>query len=100
MGYTAPTVPSTSREDNLTAPAKNPAAGQGLNADQRSFAVAGYMFLCIAGGDQNHHDRIIVFFGERHIDILDDLEYFVRHSSADWVQKRPRSYLIIPSQVQ
>jgi hypothetical protein len=100
MQYTAPTVPATAREDNLTAPTINPGAGQGLRGAERSFVIAGYVFLCVAGGNQTHHDRVMIFFGENHTDIVEHFEYLARHSSADWVQRRPRHFLIVPSHVQ
>ena len=100
MEFDLPEIPATAREENLTGTLTNPQAGYALFPGQRSFMAAGYIFLCVAGGDQNHHDRVVVFFGEHHQDIITHFEYFARHSSADWVQKRPRRYLIIPSHVQ
>ena len=100
--YTVPAGVATTigREDNMTAPTGSPTAGQALNDESRSMAAAGYIFLSVAGGNQSLHDRVLVFYGENHSDLLNHLEYFASHTSIDWVAKRPRSYLIIPSQAR
>jgi hypothetical protein len=86
------------RETNLTtAPAGD--FGLGLSKSQRSMVVAGYMLLCVAGGDQSTIDRFFLFYGENHMDILTHFEYFVRHTSATWVQRRPRNLFQIRSHV-
>jgi hypothetical protein len=98
MGYNAPAGISTAREDALMTPTGYTVnAGQNLDGRQRSFAVAGYIFLCVAGGAQNQHDRVVLFFGENHTDIFDHIDYFAQHTTVDWVQKRARSYTIISS---
>src|SRR5262249_1477252 len=96
MGYNAPPGISTAREDALMTPTGYTVnAGLNLNDRQRSFAVAAYIFLCVAGGPQNQHDRVLLFYGENHADIFDHIEYFAQHSTINWVQKRPRNYVII-----
>jgi hypothetical protein len=69
---------------------------QGIHA--RSRIVAGFVFLCLAGGPQNTIDQVLFLFGDEHIDILEGIEYFGGHSQAQgWFRKRPRSYLTIGS---
>lgn len=86
------------RESNLTQPATNPNAWQGLSAAQRSRVVAGYLALILAGGDQNSIDRVLVFFGANHFDIVqNDFDYFARHSDAAYLLKRARTFMTIRS---
>lgn len=95
------------RETNLTTvPAGN--FGLGLTSAQRSMVVAGYIFLCLAGGDQVFVpgavpqpviDKVFLFYGENHKDILDQFEYFARHSTANWLQNRARNLVLIRSSV-
>lgn len=74
------------------------AANFGLNnlkpAD-RSAVVAGYLVLCLAGGDQQAIDRVVLFFGAEHGDILTDFDYIARHTTAAHLIKRPRTFLTI-----
>ena len=76
-------------------------ADTGWSIRQRSALIAGYIFLCAAGGDQTANDRVLVFFGEEHAaDILDFFEFFaLRSSQIPWVRKRTRHYSLIPSHV-
>jgi len=77
-------------------------ADTGWSIKQRSALIAGYIFLCAAGGDQTANDRVLVFFGEEHAaDIVDFFELFAsRSSQIPWVKKRARHYCLIPSHVQ
>jgi len=94
------------REQNLTTvPAGN--FGLGLTSAKRSMVVAGYIFLCLAGGPQvqtpapvtNVIDKVFLFYGENHKDILDQFEYFARHSTANWLQNRSRNLVLARSSV-
>jgi hypothetical protein len=94
------------REENLTTvPGGN--FGLGLTSAQRSMVVAGYIFLCLAGGPQVQTpppvtdviDKVFLFYGENHKDILDQFEYFARHSTANWVQNRARNLVVARSSV-
>jgi len=94
------------RETNLTTvPAGD--FGLGLTSAQRSMVVAGYIFLCLAGGPQVNTpapvlpviDKVFLFYGENHKDILDQFEYFARHSTANWLQNRSRNLVLIRSSV-
>ena len=72
----------------------------GFRIRQRSALVAAYIFLCVAGGDQTGNDRILVFFGDEHQDILECFEHYVNDSvEIPWVRKRKRNYCHIPSHV-
>lgn len=74
---------------------------QGFSNKQRSALIAAYIFLCVAGGDQGGNDRVLIFFGEEHADILDQFEYMVRNSiHVTWLNKRKRNYGIIASHVR
>jgi hypothetical protein len=68
-----------------------------LGIPERSRFVAGFVFLCLVGGDQAVTDQVLMFFGGEHADILDGIEYFAKHSGASWFQKRQRSYAVIRS---
>jgi hypothetical protein len=73
----------------------------GYTNKQRSALIAAYIFLSVAGGDQGADDRVLVFFGEEHLDLLEYFEYFVRNSyMIPWVNKRKRNYGIIASHVR
>jgi hypothetical protein len=65
----------------------------------RSVIVAAYIFLCVANGDQSRRNRIMVLFGQNHIDdIVTAMEYFVTHSADfPWVRKRARAYFTMTS---
>jgi len=64
---------------------------------QRSMVIAAYLLLCLAAGDQNTIDKVVLFFGEEHQDIFTYFENYCQ--SFDWICKRPRTYLLIPSHV-
>ncbi len=85
-------------ETNLTDSSAQPNLGFGLTAKKRSLVVAGYVFLCVAGGNQIAHDRVLLLCGENHSDIVKGFEYFVTHTTLTWMAKRPRSHHIIDSQ--
>jgi hypothetical protein len=69
--------------------------------EHRSMALAAYIFLCVAGGDQTTSDRILIFIGERHKDIFDYFDDFaLRSQTIPWVRRRPRTYLLLPSHVR
>ncbi len=70
--------------------------GEGLTKRQRSMVVAGYILLCLASGDQTHTDKVIVFFGEEHEDILNHFETLAG-TLAPYVQGRTRTFLIVKS---
>jgi hypothetical protein len=74
---------------------------QGLSKLQRSTVIAGYVLLCLAGGDQNTVDTVVLFLGELHADALTEFEYFAKGatgaSGIDWVAKRPRMLLSFSS---
>jgi hypothetical protein len=115
MNYAQPQgVAAIAQETNLTTVLAGN-FGLGLSAVQRSMVVAGYIFLCLAGGEQFETvppavqnqpppqpqpviDKVILFYGENHKDILDCFEYFARHSTANWLQNRPRQLVLIKSQ--
>jgi len=84
------------REENLTTVVAGD-MGLGLTKSQRSVVVAGYIFLLLAGGDQHTIDKVILFYGENHNDILTSFEYFVRHTTCSWVQNRPRTMMFFRS---
>jgi len=91
-GFTGITID----EDDLTT-SGGMKYGHGMGLHVRSVVIAGYVFLCLAVGDQKSQEKILIFFGENHKDILEHFEYFVQNSAADWVKLRPRSYTFIPS---
>jgi hypothetical protein len=63
-----------------------------------SLLVAGYVYLCIAGGAQNAIDKVLLVYGAEHAEIMSSFEYFVQHTTATWLKKRPRTEMLIPSQ--
>jgi hypothetical protein len=69
-----------------------------LGREARSIVVAGYVFLCIAGGAQNATDKVLLVYGAEHAEIMNSFEYFVQHMTAPWLKKRPRTEMLIPSQ--
>ncbi len=91
-GMIYPKVPKEVREEAIL---KN-----GFKIKERSALVAAYLFLCVAGGDQTGDDRIIVFFGAEHADVLTAFEHLVLKSTqVPWVRKRKRNYCNIPTNV-
>lgn len=98
MAYPSPRITGhIARETNLTT-ANAGDFGLGLSPSQRSMVVAGYLVLCLAGGDQNNIDKVILFYGEEHRDIiLNYFEYFAAHTQADYLKKRIRTLLMIRS---
>lgn len=67
----------------------------------RSIALAAYIFLCVAGGNQTEKDLILVFIGSRHADMIDIFEEFVSKSKTiTWLGSRPRHHVVIPSFVR
>ena len=92
------------REKSLTTILQNGAEvdfGLTLSAKQRSIVVAAYIYLCLASGNQNTADKVLIFFGENHSDILTShFEYFVRHTTSTWMQNRPRSLMMVRSSVR
>jgi hypothetical protein len=80
--------------------------GKGLTRKQRDLVLAGYIFLCVASGNQANTEKVFVIFGENHVystdqsDIPAQFEALARWPGlADWVQRRPRTILKIPSYV-
>lgn len=97
MTYAVAGVPCPiARETNLTTIAAGD-FGLGLSPAQRSMVLAGYVYLCLAGGPQNGVDSVLLFCGERHSDILTHFEYFVQHTTSNWTQNRARTLLLIRS---
>jgi hypothetical protein len=75
--------------------------GLGLHIEQRSMVVAGYLVVCLASGDQRSADRVVLFYGERHADILSQyFDYFARHTSASHLLRRERTFLLVRSSVK
>lgn len=72
--------------------------GANLGVKERSAFFAGFLFLCVACGDQSRRDDVLIFFGAQHSDILDCFEYYAQYSDATWMKKRGRSYAFIRSQ--
>jgi hypothetical protein len=70
--------------------------GDQLNIEGRSMLVAGYLVLSTGGGDQHQTDRVLLFFGSQHADILEKYEQYAK-LYAPWILKRARTYLIINS---
>lgn len=71
-----------------------------FTADHRSAALAAYIFLCVAGGDQSGSSRILIFMGERHKNVFEFFEAFAQHSQViPWIKRRPRHYLLVRSNV-
>jgi hypothetical protein len=68
-----------------------------LGIAARSNFMAGFIFLCLAGGDQAASDRVLIFAGGEHADIMSGIEYFVQRSSAAWMTRRGRSYAEVRS---
>ena len=107
MNYntTASTIPIV-RESNLTtfrgtAAPRRDFGLAALGVAKHSIVVAGYILLCLASGNQTTNDLVIIFFGERHKDILEQFEYIAGHggrTGVDWVEKRPRTLSVIRSQ--
>lgn len=91
-GMIYPKVPNEVREEAILK--------DGFKIKQRSALVAAYLFLCVAGGDQTGDDRIIIFFGAEHADVLTAFEHLVLKSTqVPWVRKRKRNYCNIPTNV-
>lgn len=70
--------------------------GDQLNVEGRSALVAGYLVLTTAGGDQAQIDKVLIFFGAEHSDILEKYEQYAK-LYAPWLLKRARTYFIIDS---
>lgn len=72
--------------------------GFALSIDQRSMVVAGYIALSLAAElDQSKQERVMIFFGSEHADLVTKhLEYFYRHV-ANWIEVRKRVDLIVDS---
>lgn len=96
-------VPNTGvpvvREANLTTVALGDfSIINGLSAAQRSMIVAGYLVLCLGGGDQSQADKLLLFYGANHSDILTRyFSYFARHTNASHLLKRPCTAMSIRS---
>ena len=72
--------------------------GMGLTVVQRSMVVAGYVALSLAAGSQDVKERVVIFFGDNHDDILTThFPYVVRHATA-WMEHRKRTCLLIGTQ--
>lgn len=87
----------TVREENITR-AFNNNFGLDLNAEQRSLVMAGYITACLASGDQQTKDKVLIFFGENHHDILEHIEYFAKNLQGQALLGRLRGQLLIRSQ--
>ena len=68
--------------------------------DARSIIAAAYLFLCVANGRQDRSSRVLVLFGQNHIDdMAQAFEHFVLNcTSIAWVRKRSRGYFTMTSQ--
>jgi len=101
-GMTYPT-PSTSvhivRESNLTTISGARDFGLGLSRAQRSMVVAGYLVLLVGGGSQADINKILLFFGANHNDILKYFGYFAQHSPASYLLREPQSLINVLSNV-
>jgi hypothetical protein len=91
------------REETMTSSANAPIElramyqgvwGMALTAAQRSIVVAGYVLFCIGKGQRTDVDRVAIFFGENHKDILaTHIEYLIRHAGLSGIANRPRTYI-------
>lgn len=92
--YGGPILPTgTAREEDIeTHTYGGPGShwGLGLTLNERNYVVAGYMVLCVASGNQNLGARILLFFGENHVQILHQFEN-IAGFVAPWILKRKRN---------
>lgn len=95
MTYQLPPGPTRVREETITSANGWEFGVDKLEHDNRTIAVAGYMFAYAASDDQSRNILFIVLFGDRHADLADQFEYLVKSAGrygVDWVEKRPRCY--------
>jgi hypothetical protein len=93
MTYTTSGLPcNVAREDSFSG-----SFNLGLTPKMRSIVAGGYIFACLASGNQNGSDNVSILYGENHHDILNYIEYFVQHSEFQYVKKRSRTYWIARS---
>ncbi|MEL6140884.1 MAG: hypothetical protein AAFU67_04630 [Bacteroidota bacterium] len=95
MNYPSPQNVIIVRETNLTT-AYGVDFGFALTAKQRSMVIAGYLVLIAASGDQMDINKFLLFFGANHKDMLDQYQYFARHT-ADYLLKEIRFLYFIES---
>lgn len=95
--YPSPTFDgSIVREENITQ-YRGCNFGFGLRARQRSLVMAGYLVLLLAGGSQTSREKVLLFYGANHQDILAGFDSLA--AAADTTHhllKRPRYLLVMP----
>lgn len=82
------------REENLTQ-IRGCDFRWGLSAKQRSMVVAGYLVLLLAGGNQSPKEKVLLFYGDNHLDIIGYFEAFAAIPAAAHLLKRPRLSMAI-----
>jgi hypothetical protein len=93
LNYPAPGHVPVVRESNLTQALSGGGRvdfGEELSRVQRSMVVGGYLALCVASGNQHDINRVMLFYGANHNDILTYFDYFARHTAGYYVLKETR----------
>jgi len=99
MQYAVPAVSVIIvRESNLTT-VNGGDFGMGLSAAQRSMVVAGYLALLAGGGNQNDINKMLLFYGANHTDILKYFGYFAQHSPSSYLMQEPQTLVAVESYV-
>ncbi len=98
LDYPNPVGVNIVRESNLTT-TQSGDFGLGLTYKQRSMVVGGYLALIVANGSQLDSNKILIFFGANHSDILTKFEYFAIHTSGNYIAKETRNLFSIRSHV-
>lgn len=85
------------REENLTT-VTNVDFGMALTCEQRSMVIAGYIVACLASGSQDTKDKVVIFYGENHCDILKNIKYFSKNLMGQVLLGRSIEYVFVASQ--
>jgi hypothetical protein len=102
LKYVVPAGIHIVRETNLTTAKRAGVAedfGLALTKSQRSMVVGGYLALCVASGNQQDINKILMFYGANHDDIFQHFDYCGRHTKGAYILKEVRQFFNIRSYV-
>jgi hypothetical protein len=88
--YNNPAIATnTAREEDITTSYGINWGINSLSFESRNLVIAGYLVLCVASGNQNNAVKIILLFGENHVNILHQFNQ-IASRVAPWLLKRKR----------